>query len=133
MKEYISNQEKINKPDYVIYSALSDFNNFSPMLADKVDGWSVEGDICTFKVKGLTLKLAMTVKEPNKLIKLEGVDMPFEGAFWLQIKGLAPDDTRIRIVVKVKLNAMMKMMVGKKIQHGIDEIAKQIATSFNSI
>ncbi|MFI3321658.1 MAG: polyketide cyclase [Rikenellaceae bacterium] len=133
MTEYISNQERVNKPDYMIYTALSDFNNFTPILQDKVEGWAVEGDHCSFKVKGFNVKLAFVDKEPNKLIKLTGVDIPFEFFFWIQLKGLAPDDTRMRVVVHAKLNAMMKMMVGKKLKEGVNQIASQIATAFNSI
>ena len=133
MTEYTSNQEKVNKPDHIIYTALSDFNNFTPLLADKVEGWCVEGETCSFKVKGLSVKLQIAGKEQNKLIKLVGVDIPFEFSFWLQIKSIALDDSRIRIVVHAKLNAMMKVMLGKKLQKGINDMALQIASSFNSI
>ena len=133
MTEYTSNQEKVNKPDHIIYTALSDFNNFTPLLGDKVEGWCVDGETCSFKVKGFNIKLEIASKEQNKYIKLQGVDIPFEFSFWLQIKSLAIDDTRIRIVVHAKLNAMMKVMLGKKLQKGIDDMVQQIATSFNSI
>ncbi|MFI3314887.1 MAG: polyketide cyclase [Rikenellaceae bacterium] len=131
MVEYISNQERITKPDYIIYNALSDFNNFTPILKDKVEGWCVEGETCSFKVSGFNVKLSIVDKQQNKSIKLTGVDIPFEFYFWIQLKGVAPDDTRMRLVVHAKLNAMMKMMVGKKLQKGINEMASQIATAFN--
>lgn len=133
MTEYTSNQEKVNKPDHMIYTTLSDFNNFTPLLAGKVEGWCVEGETCSFKIKGLSVKLEIASKEQNKLIKLKGIDIPFEFSFWLQIKSVTLDDSRIRIVVHAKLNTMMKMMLGKKLQQGINDMAQQIASSFNSI
>lgn len=133
MTEYISKQEKITKPDHVIYTALSDFNNFTPILKDKVEGWSVDGDVCSFKLKGFTVKLSIVDKQPHKSIKLTGVDIPFEFFFWIQLKGVDEADTRMRLVVHAELNAMMKMMVGKKLQGGLDDMVVQIAKAFNSI
>ena len=133
MEKYTSKQVQIRRPDAVIYTILSDFNNFTPILADKVEGWNVEGDTCSFKVKGFTLRLRMVDKEPNKTVKVTGDDgSPFPFTFWVQLKGLAPDDTRMRLTLHVELNMMMKMMIGSKLQKAIDQIAEQIATSFNN-
>ena len=49
---------------------------------------------------------------------------------WLQLKELAPDDTRMRIVVHAELNAMMRMMIGKKLQEGVDAVAAALAQGF---
>ncbi|MBQ4278722.1 MAG: polyketide cyclase [Rikenellaceae bacterium] len=133
MTEYISKQVQIRRPDAAIYAVISDFNNFTPILADKVEGWAVEDDSCTFKVKGFTLRLRMVEKEPNKTVKVAGDDgSPFPFTFWVQLAGQAPDDTRMRIVLRVELNMMMKMMVGSKLQEAVDQIADQIAASFNN-
>lgn len=132
MEKYESKQVKINRPDHVIYGLLSDFNNFTPMLQGKVDGWSVDGDTCSFTVKGITLTIRMVEKTPYTCIKLSGDEgSPFEFFFWIQLKGLAPDDTRMRLTLHAKLNMMMKMMLGKKIQKAMDQIADQIAMAFN--
>ena len=37
-------------------------------------------------------------------------------AFWLQLKEVAPYDTRMRLVLHIDLNMMMRMMIGSKIQ-----------------
>ena len=52
--------------------------------------------------------------------------------FWLQLVEAAENDTRMRIVLDVKLNMMMKMMVGKKLAGAVDQIAEQIAAGFNN-
>lgn len=41
-------------------------------------------------------------------------------------------DTRMRLVLHVKLNMMMKMMIGGKLQQALDQIADQIAEAFNN-
>ncbi|MBE9488138.1 MAG: polyketide cyclase [Bacteroidetes bacterium] len=133
MTEYVSKQVAINKPDSMIYMSLSNFDNFSPMLKDKVEGWQATVDNCSFKLKGFTLKLKMLEKEPCKTIKISGDDIPFEFYFWVQLHQVAEGDTRMRLTIHAKLNKMMKMMIGKKLQKGVDEMANQIANSFNNI
>lgn len=133
MTEYVSKQVAINKPDELIYGVLSDFNSFTPMLKDKVEDWAVDGNCCSFKAKGLTVKLEMVELEPFKTIKLTGVDIPFEFYFWVQLKRVDTFDTRMRLTVKAKLNTMMKMMVGGKLRSGIDNLADMIAEGFNKV
>jgi carbon monoxide dehydrogenase subunit G len=50
---------------------------------------------------------------------------------WIQLKEVAAYDTRMRIVVKVKLNMLMKLMVGSKIRKGLDAIATRLADAMN--
>ncbi len=60
LEKYESKQQQIHRDAGTIYSVLSDFNNFTPLVADKVEGWTVEGDTCSFKVKGIAMTLSMT-------------------------------------------------------------------------
>lgn len=133
MAEYKSKQVKINKPDQTIYTVLSNFSNFTPIIQDKVEEWQATEDTCSFKAKGFTVKLRMVDKEPFKTIKITGDDMPFEFTFWIQLKGLAADDTRMLLTLRTELNMMMKMMIGGKLQKALDEVAEKIAFGFNSI
>lgn len=117
----------------MIYGVLSDFNNFTPIIADKVEQWDAAENRCSFKVKGFSVELHIVEKEPHKLVKITGADgSPIDFTLWMQLVSLADNDTRMRIVLHTKLNVMMKMMIGKKIQEGIDQIAERVAESFNS-
>lgn len=132
MQEYISKQVQIRRPAAMVYGVLSDFTNFTPILADKVEEWQATADNCSLKAKGFTVGLRIVEREENKLVKIAGDDgSPFEFMLWIQLKEVAPADTRMRLVLHVKLNMMMKMMVGKKLETGIDQIAEQIAATFN--
>ncbi len=132
MTEYTSKQVQIRKPDTVIYQILSRFDNFTPILQNQVENWEATEDHCSFKAKGFPIRLKMVDREPCKTIKVTGDELPFEFYFWIQLKSVAPDDTRMRLTVHAKLNTMMKMMLGKKLQQGLDQVAEQIATAFNS-
>ena len=74
----------------------------------------------------------MVDKEPNNYIKISGDDKtPMEFTLWMQMKQVADYDTRIRLVLHAKLNMMMRMMIGSKLQKGLDEMAAQMARAFN--
>jgi carbon monoxide dehydrogenase subunit G len=134
LEKYESHQRQILKPAEMIYAALADFNNFTPVVADKVDDWRVEGDECSFKVKGFTMTLRMVEKTPGQLVKIEASDSsPFGFTFWIQMKEVAPLDTRIRLVLHAEMNMVIKMMIGSKIQPAIDGMVDQLAASFNAI
>lgn len=134
MEKYISKQVSINKPDHFIYGVLSDFNNLAPMLGDKLEDLVVDCDRCSFKVMGFGATLRIAEKEEHSMIKVitdEGT--PLNMNFWVQMKSTAPNETRLRLTLHVELNMMMKMMIGGKLEKGIDDIADKIAEAFNSI
>ena len=132
MEKYESKQQQIRRSAEQIYTALASFNNFTPMIQDKVEEWSAEDDRCSFKLKGMTVGLRMVEREPYKLIKIQGDEVsPIDFTFWLQLKEVAPYDTRMRIVVHAELNMMMRMMIGKKLQGAVDQMAEAIAAALN--
>ncbi len=132
MEKYESKQQQIRRSAEQIYLALSSFNNFTPMIQDKVEEWQADDDTCSFKLKGMSVRLRMVEREPGKLIKIQGDDVnPIDFTFWLQLKEVAPYDTRMRIVVHAELNMMMRMMIGKKLQGAVDQMAEAIAAAMN--
>jgi hypothetical protein len=63
------------------------------------------------------------------MIKYMGIGkLPFEFLFWVQLKQIAPYDTRMRLVLHA---IMIKMMLKGKIQSALDSFAEQIASAFN--
>ncbi|MDR2894930.1 MAG: polyketide cyclase [Alistipes sp.] len=143
MEKYESSQKQIRRSAETIYAVLADFNNFTPLVADRVEGWAVEGDECSFTVKGMKMGLRMVEKVPGELIKIEAADSsPVGFTLWVQLKetGRNADggfidapDTRMRLVLHVEMNMMIKMMIGSKLQGGIEQMAEQIAKTFNAI
>jgi carbon monoxide dehydrogenase subunit G len=134
LEKYESKQQQIHRSADQVYVVLSDFNNFTPLVADRVEGWCVEGDTCTFKVKGMQVGLRMVEKIPGELIKIEASDSsPLGFTFWVQLKEVAPYDTRLRLVLHAEMNMMIKMMIGGKLQGGLEQIAEQIAKTFNAM
>lgn len=131
MQEYISKQHQIFRPAEQIFAAISRFDHLTPALADKVEEWQADADTCSFKVKGFTLRLRIEERVEPKHVKITADQAPMDFAFWIQLHSVSADDTRLRIVVHTDMNMMMKMMIGGKLQEGVDKIAEGLATAFN--
>lgn len=132
MEKYESKQQQIRRSAEQIYTALASFNNLTPVVQDKVEEWQADDDVCSFKVKGMSLRLKMVEREPFKTIKIQGDEgTPMDFTFWLQLKEVAPYDTRMRIVLHADLNMMMRMMIGKKLQGAVDQMAEAVAMAMN--
>ena len=134
MQEYISKQQQVLRPAEQIYAVISRFDNLTPALADKVEEWQATEDSCSFKAKGFTVKLRMEEREPGKYVKVVGDDggVPMDFAFWIQLHKVSEYDTRLRLVLRIDLNMMMKMMIGNKLQGALDQIAEGIARAMNA-
>ena len=131
MQEYTSKQVQIRRPAAMVYGVFADFTNFTPVVEGRVDNWQATADECSFTVKGFTVALRIVEKEEGRMVKFTG-SVPFAFTLWIQLREMAPEDTRMRLVLHADLNMMMKMMVGKKLAAGLDQAAEQIATMFNS-
>ncbi len=135
MQEYISKQHRILRPAEQIYAAVSRFDNLTPALADKVEEWQATEERCSFKAKGFTVKLRMEERVEPKHVKIVGDEggVPMDFAFWIQLHKVDENDTRIRLVLHIELNMMMRMMIGGKLQEAVDRIAEGIANAMNGI
>ena len=133
MQEYISKQHQILRPAEQIYAVISRFDNLTPALADRVEEWQASEDRCSLKAKGFTVKLRMEEREAPKHVKIVGDEggVPIDFAFWIQLHKVSDSDTRMRLVLHIELNMMMKMMLGSKLQGAIDQIAEGIANAMN--
>ncbi|MFR9602837.1 MAG: polyketide cyclase [Rikenellaceae bacterium] len=133
MQKYESKQHQILLPAEQIYTLISRFDNLTPAVGDKVEEWQADEDRCSFKAKGFTVKLRIDERVSPKHIKIVGDEggVPIDFSFWIQLHSAGPYDTRFRLVLHAELNMMMKMMIGGKLQDGLDQIAEGIAQAFS--
>ena len=135
LEKYESKQQQILKPASRIFPLISRFDMLTPALQDKVEEWTATEDRCSFKFKGFTVALRIEEKVENKHIKVtgDGGTIPMDFSFWIQLHEVAENDTRIRMVLHAELNMMMRMMIGSKIQGGLDKAVEGLATAFNQM
>ena len=65
--------------------------------------------------------------ETPKTIKITGEGkIPFQLFAWIQVLPVTPYQSKIRITLHAELNMMMKMIVGKKLNDGVNKIAEAL-------
>jgi len=96
---------------------------------DKVRELEFSEDFVRFKVDGLGQKIGIRIiaKEENDYVKFGIENAPVDGNFWIQMKPVADHETKMRLTVMVDLPMMFKMMIGDKLQKGMDQAADMLA------
>lgn len=115
---------------YSVFSNLRNLERVKDMIPqDKVQEMEIEAESVRMKVDGLGQKITILIvdKTENEVIKYGAEGIPMEMNFWIQMKEVAPMDTRIKLTLKADIPMMFKMMLDKKIQQGIDQAATMIA------
>lgn len=119
----------IQHSDKKIFEFLSDFNNFEQLIpADKVKNWVSDGESCSFNVDGIgSVGLRIIEKEEFKLLKIssEGKS-PISFQMWIQMKQVEENDTRVKITVDPKVNALLMGMVKKPLKDFSDVLIDRL-------
>lgn len=116
-----------------IYRVLSNLENLERVRdmipKDKIQEMEIEPDRVRMKVDGLAQKITIAIVDriENDTVKFGAEGIPMDANFWIQLKELAPNDTRIKLTVKADIPMMFKMMIGKKLQDGLDQAADMLA------
>lgn len=131
--KYESKITSIPAPVEAVYKGLSNFKNLERVRdlipQDKVQELDIEDDSIRMKVDGLGQKIVIRIvnRIENDTIKFGFENLPLPLNFWIQLKEVAPEDTRMKLTLKADIPMMFKMMFEKKIQQGIDDAAEMIA------
>lgn len=124
MVEYQSKHGIVRKDPYTLYMSFVDMRNFIRMLPeDKREMVKADYDSIVISAQGYEVGAKVFSRTPYSRIELVDYGAPF--AFKLTLSfdsnGRAAE-TDFSIKVEADLNFMMKMMLGGKIQEGIDRI-----------
>lgn len=139
MTTYESDIKTISSSEEVVFDILSDLNNLKKLqdnteLTQKVRDLEFERDSCSFSVEGIgKVGFKVIEREPFKTIKLESDHAMVHVNIWIQLKQVEIDDTRMKLTLKAEIPAMIKMMVDKKLQEGINKVADFIAMGLSNV
>ena len=62
---------------------------------------------------------------------MEGIEsVPYKFFFWIQLKEMAQNDTKIKLTIKAKLNPLIKSAANKPLQTFIDSLVDQLGVLF---
>ncbi|MCQ2226934.1 MAG: hypothetical protein MJZ01_03365 [Bacteroidales bacterium] len=130
METYESKIKVVCNSANLVYSKLSNLKNLDNIVPrDKIQNWESTEDTCRFSVEKMPeMGVRIAERQENSLIKYTADgSTPFNFNLWVQLKEVAPYESRIKVTMKVELNMMMRMMVGSKLQEAVDKIAETLA------
>ncbi|MFW5851431.1 MAG: hypothetical protein ACOCWB_04335 [Bacteroidota bacterium] len=114
--------------DSQLYNFITDFRNIGLMLPpdmqEKVS--YTESSISIEAMAGMNVTLIILEQEPHSLVKL-GAEGSEELTIWIQLKQVAPYDTRIRVTIHARIPAIAKFIGKKKLQTFADGFADALA------
>lgn len=128
MTQFESNIKTIPHSQITVFETLSDLKNLenykSKINDEKVKELHIEDDTIMVKVDMLgELGLKLIEKEPFKSLKFEGVKSPVEFNFWIQLKEVAENDTKLKLTLKAELPMMVKPMASKPIKQFLEKLS----------
>ena len=122
--EYKSKHGIIARHPSELYMNFVDCSRFRDMIPeDKREGVTADYDSIKATVQGFSIGVRIVRREPYKLIMLEDDGAPFHFGIDLHFdEAEGGSKTEFYINATADLNLMMKMMLGSKIQEGLNKI-----------
>ncbi|MCQ2183095.1 MAG: hypothetical protein MJY89_06810 [Bacteroidales bacterium] len=125
---YSSRHGQVNKRPEELFMAFTDMRNFTNMApAQYKEMLTADYDHISATVQGFRIGVRVDDRQPYRLIRLGSSDSPVEFVAVLHFdESPEPGKTDFSIEVDANLNLMMKAMLGKKIQEGIDKMVDSL-------
>jgi len=122
---------QLRTDDSRIYNFLSDCNNFQQYTAnDKIKNWHADSDSFGFSLDGIgNVSFSIVERRPNNLIKFSINNAQADNTFlWIQLKNANQGDTRVKLTAKMEVNPVVRMLISKPLQQGLDKIVETLET-----
>ena len=142
VNKYVSDVKFIRSNEEIIYNYLSNFENLSKYINEgllekltqqipqiKISNFESDADSCRFQIGGMGLaEIRIIEREPFKTIKVSSSgSLPVNIVFWIQLLPVDANETKLRLVLNAEMSMMIKMMVNKKLEDGINRMADMLA------
>ena len=131
--EVLGKKAQVSQPAERVFTAFADLTNFVKNLPDEHrEKMEATPDTLVVKTNGMELGIQAVERVPNSLIRFEQygtVLFPF--TVWIHIGEEEGGTSTLQLQLEAELNMMLKMMIGAKLQEGIDKITDQFAAGLN--
>lgn len=132
MAEFVSGTKQIPYNEDRIFAMLSDLSNLEKVRdripQDKIKDFEFDTDSCSLTVDPVgKITFRVVEREPNHTIKFATTNSPVPLLLWIQLKQVAEEDVRMRLTVRADLSPLIKPMVSKPLQEGLEKIADILA------
>lgn len=140
--KYVSDIKIISNNQETIYNYLSNFENLSKYVNEgllgkmteqipqiQISNFVSDADSCRFQISGMGLaEIRIVDREPHKTIKISSSgSMPVNIVFWIQLLPVSAYETKLRLTLDADMSMMIKMLVNKKLEEGINRLADMLA------
>ena len=140
--KYVSDVKVINNNQEIIFNYLSNFENLSKYVNEgllskmseqipqiKISNFESDSDSCRFQIAGMGLaEIRIIEREPHKTIKINSSGgIPVGITFWIQLLSVSDYETKLRLTLDADMSMMIKMMVNRKLEEGINQLADMLA------
>ena len=136
MSEFIQGKTVIiNQPSYALYTIFSDPGRIAGVLPEQYrDKVTFGEDTVLIHVQGFELGVKVHGRTPFSKVEYEHYGQsPFPFFIAIFMEPASDSTTYFHIELTAELNMMMRMLLGKKLEEGVNSLADGIATAFNSI
>ena len=139
--KYVSDIKIINNNQEIIFNYLSNFENLSKYVNEgllskmseqipqiQISNFESDADSCRFQISGMGLaEIRIIDREPHKTIKISSSgSMPVGIVFWIQLLPVSAYETKLRLTLEAYMSMMIKMLVNKKLEEGINRLADML-------
>ena len=149
MAKYESSVKQVNAPVERVYSVISDLEKLRPVIEmaqnnemikeklreagqdpaqlEKLKDMNLTSDRVSFPAPMVgEVAVAIIEREENKCVKFETEKSPIDANLWIQVLPVTDTTSKMRVTLKADLNPMMKMILGSKLEKGIDQFADML-------
>lgn len=124
MTTYNSKHGTVGRSNMELFMMFTDLRNLSAAIPEaqkqQVD-MDVTYDTLTVRMQGISLGIRICERTPYNTIRMESFNSPFEFKVQLNFNDMGGGRTDFSIVLDAELNGMLKLMLGKKLQQGLDK------------
>ena len=118
----------INNSAETIFNFISNFDNFSALLPEKVENWQSTGDACSFEVKGLaTLGLRIIERIPFSKVSMTGEGkLPFNFTLAAIINETALQQSNVQLIIDSDMSQFIAMMAANPLKDFINALVSKL-------
>ena len=139
MTEFNSETKTLPYNQEKLYEILSNFEYLEKIKgqipSEKVNDMTFERDSFSLSVDPVgKVKFAITDREPSHLIQMQAEQSPIDFHLLIQLAAANENETEMKLTAKTDLNPILKPMLSKPIQDGVNKLAQLLATiPYNSL
>jgi hypothetical protein len=140
MATYSGKPVTVNHPAEEVYTRISDLNSFQERMnalpeeaRAQIGDVKFTADSIIINAPGVgEMKFNITKREPYSLVKLEAENSPVPFAIEMHLEPGGDSSTKVSTNLNVEIPAMLRPLIGSKMQEAADKFSELFTTLFAS-